>query len=191
MGRGLTVRLATSGCPFRVGSRYPSGDACPFSLSGAGCRVPSPIPMAAQQKGWGCLVAILAVIGALLLFAPRTTPTIATSHSAIASVVSTRPSVDRPPRHEPRCLLSIPGEPDLVPVFPTKAGFDEYGRAAADHDEKAMTVAALADGMFLQLKGSRCAWLDVGIATTKIRVTEGDHVGLTGYVPTEWAQGKE
>lgn len=94
-----------------------------------------------------------------------------------------------PPRPDPACVLSVPQSTGPVLLFPTEEGLDEFTSAAVRGDEDAMAVTRRANGGFFAERGTKCLWLDVGLAQTKVRVTVGPHAGKVGWVPTEWARG--
>lgn len=100
----------------------------------------------------------------------------------------------REQEHKPatRCALSVPKDSGPVILFPTREGFDEFAKAAGAGDAAGIRVAITANGGYTVAKGTKCTWLDVGLlGTTKVRVTEGPHLGKIGFIPTEWASGAE
>ena len=132
--------------------------------------------MALSRKAW----AVLAVVGlGVIGFAnrPKDTPR-APAASASAS----------PPPVERRCVIHIPGSPNLsVPAFPTEDGLAEFVKASVSGDEQAMQVALRANAGVLVESGSKCLWLDRGLMRTKARILAGAHEGKAVWVPTEFS----
>lgn len=139
---------------------------------------PALSPLAKATIG---IVACLALLG--LLLPEKHTPPRA------SAAVPAEPQ-ERGARTGQKCVLSIPGSRDRVLLFPTEDGIDEFGKAAASGDEQAMQVAMRSNGGVFVDSGTKCTWLEVGFARTKVRVVEGSRTGLAGYVPTEWASGR-
>lgn len=92
----------------------------------------------------------------------------------------------------PRCVIQIPKYPaENVPGLPTEEGFDEYSKAAAQglSDREMMLVLVSNKGKLID-PGTKCAFVDVGIATTKVRILEGSFWGQAFFFPTEWTRGE-
>ena len=142
---------------------------------------------ATQPPIWIPLLIVFASLGFLITICSPERRDAAPANAPAPAKVDEAPPTPRPAR---ACILSIPGSSDTVIVFPTEEGFDEFGKAAASGDNEAMQVARRANRGFFVESRTKCTWLDVGLAQTKVRVLEGPHEGKAGYVPTEWASGR-
>lgn len=146
-------------------------------------------PLAPQPRAWVAVVVLVLSCCVLFAICSPSKPAPTVRKGAPASIVpGSKPATSE--HVERKCVLSIPGSSDGVLVFPTEDGLDEFGKAAASGDEQAMQVARRANGGFFVEARTKCTWLDVGFARTKVRVTEGDRAGAAGFVPTEWASGR-
>lgn len=144
-----------------------------------------------KPKSEARVKAVAAVICAVLLLwwcsgdkTPKGAP-------AVQAEAAPKAVVKPEPKREPaRCVLGIAGMPaQEVLLFPTEEGLDEFSKAAASGDERAQTIAMSANAGFMVEPGTDCAWLDVGLAQTKVRVLAGKHAGKAGWAPTEWTRG--
>lgn len=89
------------------------------------------------------------------------------------------------------CLLTIPGSHgSSIPLFPTESGMDEFASAATHGDQQAELVALRSNGGVMVDPKSRCAYLDRGIARSRVRVVDGPAEGRSGWVPSEWTRGE-
>lgn len=142
--------------------------------------------LAQQPPAWiAVLIAVGSCVGLFLICSPEKRPA-----APVGALTTVQPRTAVPERVERKCVLSMPGSTDSVLLFPTEEGLDEFGKAAASEDNEAVDVARRTNGGFFVDSGTKCTWLDVGFAQTKVRVVEGAHTGRAGYVPTEWASGR-
>jgi hypothetical protein len=136
------------------------------------------------------------VIGTVILMALGVVATPPVVSAEPARAVVAQPSVARaaqPAPSKPTCVIRIPGAPTMaVPALPTEKGFDEYGAAAAQNlSDRDMLRVLMANRGKLVDAGTRCAWADVGVTTTRARMIEGSFADQAFYFPTEWTRGTE
>jgi hypothetical protein len=82
------------------------------------------------------------------------------------------------------CVLGKPGGYSVL-IFPEEWGFDEYAKAKAAADKKAMSRAIEEHHGFSVLAETRCAWLEQGRTRSKVRVSSGPFRNDVGWVPNE------
>jgi hypothetical protein len=143
------------------------------------------------------LLGLFAVLVVVALVSPR--PAARASSSAPASpapkiaatvavvpVASPLPAVSAPLAAPTlKCVLRAPGA-DVLPLFPTEAGLDEWTTAMVKDDNAASVVAYNANGAIGLDAGARCTRLETRLMVTKVRVLDGPHAGASGWVPNEW-----
>lgn len=93
---------------------------------------------------------------------------------------------------EPReCIVSIPGSDARVPGFPTEAGYEEWRSAAANGtDEQGLWVVVRSNSGILVESGTRCAFVERGFLSSRVRITEPPFTGRSVWLPNEWTRGK-
>jgi len=76
---------------------------------------------------------------------------------------------------------------ELCPVGTTGTGMEEFLKANRAGDADGVLQLLLLGKVFTVANGTRIAVLDYGgLFKRKIRILEGPHTGLVGYVPSEW-----
>lgn len=95
-----------------------------------------------------------------------------------------------PPRHITTSpYLYVPGANQLV-ICTSEKSLSEYTRVAIHKDMRGLLVMMLAGEAFGVDNGTKVSIVDPGILRTEVRVSSGPQIGRSGWVPTEFVQGR-
>jgi hypothetical protein len=77
---------------------------------------------------------------------------------------------------------------DTVMVAVDEQAFDEFTKASVAKDNIGIANLVLSGKLVEVPDNTRVLVVDMGLFRRKVRVLEGTHVGLAGWVPYEWVQ---
>lgn len=140
--------------------------------------LPQPSAKAKKQTGCGMALAVVVVGGVILTILAVVMMAIFDNGSSGGRISSSnRAGVER----HLRTGASSPS----VPVFRSEAVLSEI-RAA--HTDRAIAAAIMGGDGFLVDQGTRALIVQGGSDSNEVRILEGEMVGSTGFVPSEWCK---